>query len=158
METLSIQKKDAMTAFQKADESGKKLLTNLFGNQLPINIKDRIKTFEDACAVLELDPDNILPYIKQTKDPEQISINAYRKLITIARALNEGWKPDWKNSKELKYYPWFDMSSGSGLSCPGSDHSYSGTTVGSRLCFKTSDLAIYAANQFADIYTEYFIM
>ncbi len=158
METLSIQKKDALTAFQKADESGKKLLTNLFGNQLPINITDRIKTFEDACAVLELNPDSILPYPKHTKDPEEISINAYRKLITIARALNEGWKPDWKNSNESKYYCWFFMNSGSGLSVPHFVRTRSITYVGSRLCFKTSDLAIYAANQFSDIYTEYFIM
>jgi len=65
---------------------------------------DRIKTFEDACAELELYPEEVLAGFMKTASTDEI---AYRKLRIIAEALNEGWKPDWSNSDEYKYYPWF---------------------------------------------------
>jgi hypothetical protein len=73
----------------------------------------------------------------------------------IAKVLNEGWEPSWNNSNENKYYPWFKMNSGSGLSCSGYDFVLSYTSVGSRLVFKSAELATYAGNQFLDIYSKF---
>jgi hypothetical protein len=119
---------------------------------------DEIKTFEDACkklGILELVPDfSTLP------EKYRASIYAHYKLMIIADALNEGWIPDWTNSREYKYYPWFEMGSpsGVGFSCDGYDLWYTLSGVGSRLCFKTAELARYAGKQFEELYKEYFVL
>jgi hypothetical protein len=112
-------------------------------------ITDRIKTFEDACRELGVKPvdDSFLT-------PDE---SAYMKLKVIAKALNEGWKPDWNDSNEYKYYPWFSMSSsGVGFSCDDCSFSRSIAPVGSRLVFKNRELAEYAGKQFAAEYKEFY--
>lgn len=124
-------------------------------------IIERVKTFEDACEVLGIAP--LLPDFAGTHSDHQKSLIAHYKLIIIAEALNEGWKPDWSNGKWDKYYPWFDMddesSSSSGrFSFDFSVYWRSTSNVGSRLCFKSSELARYAGTQFEDLYREYFVI
>ena len=118
----------------------------------------KIKTFEAACKKLKIDPEKCLPDVKGMPEHHQDSTIAYAKLVIIAEALNDGWKPDWSNMEEWKYYPWFDMSSGSGLSFLGFADLYSLSFVGSRLCFKSAELAKYAVTQFKDLYEKYFVL
>jgi hypothetical protein len=124
----------------------------------------KIKTFEAACKLLKLDPKKVLPDVNSMPQGHQESTLAYSMLVIIAEALNkeanggQTWKPNWKDNNEWKYYPWFDMSSGSGLSYGDYDYQYSYSSVGSRLCFKTSDLARYAGTQFKSLYEKYFLI
>ena len=118
-------------------------------------MKAKIKTFEGACKALKLNPKTVLPDVNGMPEHHQKSIISHAKLVIIAEALNEGWKPDWKNSDEWKYYPWFRMSSGSGLAYGDYGSLYSGSIVGSRLCFKSSALAKYAGTQFIDLYSDF---
>jgi len=67
-------------------------------------ITDRVKTYEDACKVLGVEPINEQNAKAQGFRSDEI---ARRKLETIAAALNEGWKPDWNNTDQYKYYPYF---------------------------------------------------
>lgn len=113
---------------------------------------ERIKTFEDACRELGLSTVQI--GVDGLSDDEK-SIHAYAKLIIIARALNEGWTPDWNNTNQYKYVPWFKENSGFGLSYNDFVGWISTTNGGSRLCYKTRELAEYAAKQFADIYKDF---
>lgn len=104
---------------------------------------------------------------------------AYLKLRIITAALNEGWTPQFAKD-EYRYYPWFWLytkeeiakmnkeerkkcvlfggtaSSGAlaGFASAGSTYapSYPFAPIGSRLCFKSSALAKYAGEQFAEIY------
>lgn len=129
-------------------------------------ITDQIKSFEDACTALNLNSAEEIPFA-QPKNRDQKAVNAAAKIFIIAKALNERWVPDWYNWDEYKYYPWFDMSpekddeeetavGGSGFSfvdCDSGDSS-----VGSRLVFKTRDLARYAGTQFLDIYRDLMII
>lgn len=77
-------------------------------------------------------------------------------MVVIAEALNEGWNPDWDNDDELKWRPWFWMSSPSGFAFDDTSYGDSNTYAGggSRLCFKTDALADYAATQFIDIWKD----
>ncbi len=162
--TLTIEKKNAIRAYNEADDKGKKLLTDLLGEKAvtPDKITDVVKTFEDACAALGLEPGMILPFMHGDALADDIvSIQAFAKLTVIARALNEGWQPDWNNSTQAKYYPYFKYngggsgSSGFGLSDYGyvCDGTYTG--LGSRLVFKSAELATYAGTQFTDIYNDF---
>ena len=123
-------------------------------------ITDKIKTFEDACKVLGINsedfkityPDNVSHHAK--------AFVAHMKLVIIAEALNEGWKPNWNDWDEWKYYPWFKMGSPSGGGFSYGDCGYWSAIsyVGSRLCFKSRELAKYAGNQFEELYKEYFVL
>jgi hypothetical protein len=92
------------------------------------------------------------------------ALNAYAKLFIIAEALNEGWVPDWADSDQYKYYPWLLVKkntknpSGFGLSYDGYDCAGSYSNVGSRLCFKSSELAEYAGKQFKKEYEEAYLI
>lgn len=119
------------------------------------DITDHVKTFEDACEILGIEGDVINGSISDALAGDADSIAAYAKLIIIARALNEGWVPDWSSSSQYKYIPWFKHKSGFGLSSYGYVGWATTTPVGSRLCFKTKELAEYAAMQFADLYNDY---
>lgn len=119
------------------------------------SITDQVKTFQDACEILGIDGEVITGSINDALSDDAESITANIKLIIIARALNEGWVPDWSNGSQYKYIPWFKHKSGFGLSYYDYDDWYTTTTVGSRLCFKTKELAEYAAEQFADLYKDY---
>lgn len=153
-QTLQITKANARKLFPTASGEFKQMLIDTFGEEFfSMKITDRIKTFKDACDALGLDPDNC---IQDATGTDGGALQAYAMMFIIARALNEGWQPNWDNSSEYKYYPWFDMRSGVGFSGSGYDDSAAGTDVGSRLCFKSSELAIYAGKQFADIYKAMF--
>lgn len=117
-------------------------------------ITERVKSYEDACAVLGIHPTELNISVAGYGDGLSESIKAYGKLIVIAQALNEGWTPDWTNSNEYKYYPWF-KASGSGLSYCGCGSWFTFSAVPARLCFKSAELAKYAGTQFIDLYTEY---
>ncbi|MDR1584981.1 MAG: hypothetical protein LBS07_02240 [Prevotellaceae bacterium] len=123
-----------------------------------VSITEQIKTFEDACKVLELNPEN-LPIVEHLPEKDRKSIIAYYKLIVIARALNEGWEPDFSDWNQLKYWNWFYASNGAsaGFVCASTYYTASRTSarIGSRLCFKTRDLATFAREQFRDLYFEY---
>lgn len=116
----------------------------------------------------------------QFNSPRTPDLLAYIQLRIITYALNEGWVPQFTED-EYRYYPYFflytqkeidEMSEddkaqlllvgGSayngalcGLSYASSNHGFSssGTNIGARLAFKSSELAIYAGNQFREIYS-----
>lgn len=124
-------------------------------------ITDRVKTYEDACKVLGVEPINEQNAKAQGFRSDEI---ARRKLETIAAALNEGWKPDWNNTDQYKYYPYFYIQenangASAGLSCASTNSAatYTYAFFGSRLCFYASRLARYAGNQFTDLYEQILI-
>lgn len=125
-------------------------------------ITDRVKTYEDACKVLGVEPINEQNAKAQGFRSDEI---ARRKLETIAAALNEGWKPDWNNTDQYKYYPYFYIQENAkgkgsaGLSYAHANNAATSATatIGSRLCFYASRLARYASNQFTDLYEQILI-
>lgn len=156
-ETLEITRQAAIKAHDEASTKGKTLLENLFGKRVfQKDIKERIKTFDDVIKELGDDPEEFKNAISIMEEPDEI---AYVKLKLIAKALNEGWTPDWSNGEWDKWYPWFNMndsSSAGRFSFDGAGNLCSTSFVGSRLCFKSKDLATYAGTQFLDIYKDFF--
>lgn len=120
----------------------------------------RIETFEQACKALGLDPEKVLPDFSHFPEQHQKAMIAHAKLVIIAQALNEGWTPDWSNGEWDKYYPWFTMGSASGVGFSCHDFGLWGSrsNVGSRLCYRSAEIAKYAGNQFIELYKDYFLM
>lgn len=123
-----------------------------------MDIIKKIKSFEDACSVLKREAS--VPDFSMIAEKDRKALTAHYKLIVICEALNEVWTPDWTNN-EWKYYPWFymdDEGSSGRFSFLGSVSQRSYSLVGSRLCFKSRRLAKYAAEQFLDLYRDYFLL
>ena len=156
-------------------------MKKVFGEDVfkPADIRDRIKTFEDAKR--ELGNDH--PLVKEWNLGDNLSadLEAYLKLRIIVAALNEGWKPKF-TSDEWRYFPYFYLVTkneiekmddeersrvvlrshshavaGGGIVYANADLDSSAayTSFGSRLAFKNRDLAIYAGQQFIDIYANF---
>ena len=130
------------------------------------DICERVKSYADACNVLGIGEMDEKAMKASGFRPDEI---ARRKLETITEALNEGWRPDWNNTDEWKYYPWFYIKPGqgkdpdgkpygasAGLSCATTTYTASNTTAdfGSRLCFHERRTAAYAGDTFRDLYAQ----
>lgn len=100
------------------------------------------KPYEDACKLLGLRPVANYKSYKLTDETRN-----FIKLETIAKALNEGWKPKVTDPKEVRYYIWgwnyTNNQKPSGLlkvrSHDGLGYAYA--DVGSSLEFKDRDTA-----------------
>jgi hypothetical protein len=129
--------------------------------KLPEDIKERVKTIDDAKAILGSDDleVRILNILEKEMSTDNHVIN-YQRLVVIAKALNEGWQPDWQNCKWDKWYAWFEMgsSSGSGFAFDSADGRNAFSHAGSRLCFKSRELAEYAGKQFFENYKQFLIL
>ena len=149
--TVNIEESTARSMYKTASPEWKLALEETFGKEFFTGkITDRIKTYEDASLELEEQPivESIFKSLSFTTD----EIN-YRKLKTITKALNEGWVPDWTNSNQAKWYPYFRLSSGAFVfDDTYYDYSDAKAGDGSRLCFPSDELATYAGKQFTDTY------
>jgi len=186
---LTISRENALAAYDNTDANGRELLEHLFGKELFVkkDITERVKTFEDACAVLGDENQFVLLYnvfinefsvtkhIQSDKD-----VLTYLKLRIITAALNEGWEPQFTED-ECRYYPWFEFFTQSELNEMSDDekgrvvgraysnsHASGGLAYasangassysfgsGSRLAFKTRELAEYAGRQFVELYADF---
>lgn len=146
-------------------------------------VTERIKTFEDACEELGAEHPLVklwtdYPDIGLNSQSEDVV--AYMKLRIICAALNEGWEPQFTKD-EWRYFPWFalytqeeidDMdedeksrvvyrsfynaNANGVVAYSSADYGASNAVayIGSRLAFKSRELAIYAGKQFIELYAD----
>lgn len=148
-------------------------------------VTERIKTFDDACNALGDEHPLVTQYRLTAGaykgDPMTEDFIAYLKLRIIVAALNEVWEPKFTED-EYRYFPWFYcytkeeydkldgeekgrcvLRSGNNTNsygvfvCCGAygDTSGSGANDGSRLSFRTRELAAYAGRQFIEEWADF---
>ena len=142
---LSLSIDEAKLLYNGVRQERKEELEKFFPELKPQPIIDRVKTYEDALEVLGRS------YFKRTNlYPRE---TARRKLEIIIEALNEGWKPDFNDIKQSKWYCYFDGSNaGLGYSISISSPAYAAAHIGVRLCLKSKELADYCRTQFKLLY------
>lgn len=178
--TIEIKVEDIKRAFDEANDNVKNGILNSFPQfKEALPVTDRVKTFRDACREVCIDPSTY--FIRCENEPADVI--AYMKLRVICKALNEGWTPRFVEG-EWRYFPYFHICSeeeiirlseekksrvayrsGSiayacgGVSCAYAsyDSAYVYASFGSRLAFKTEELAEYAGKQFTKLYAEYLL-
>ena len=184
-EKITIQKENVLNAYNQASEEQKALLENMFGKDMfhPQDIKERVKTFDDAVAILGNDNQAVIDYYAIADKTCTEDILAFAKLRVIAEAMNEGWKPKF-DGDECRYYPWFyiytkeeyeELDEGEKKSCrvplrlnshasaygglvfTNAIHAGSNSCahIGVRLAFKAKELAEYCSKQFIDIWADF---
>lgn len=120
-----------------------------------MNKKTIDQIFEEACIGLGISM--TLPDVSLLPERNQKAIIAFYKLCVITQWRNEGWEPNWNDPNEWKYYPWFYLKSdaaGLGFSYSDSAASHAYALIGSRLCFKSRQLAIESANDLLPLYED----
>ena len=152
-----------------------------------MGITDKIKTFDDACKAIGLAGPEALPELLQEKYAAIVPshIKAQLKLEIITLALNEGWQhiPD---GKHWAYWPWFflytageiadmgkkgaeeraminatdvsDVFAGLGSAVSHYAWSDSHAYIGSRLAYKSRELARYSGKQFIELWKEAYLI
>lgn len=156
--SLEINENKAYELYPTASPEFKQVLEDTFGKEFfNRKITDRVKTYEDACAVLGIDPHTSMPDTSDCPKEDRRAYIAFHKLVVITRVLNEGWRPDWSNTSQPKWFNWWYTNGNAGLACANSNFAPSLATAhfGSRLCFKSEALADYAAETFKGLYEEY---
>jgi len=152
-----------------------------------MDITDKIKTFDDACKAIGLAGPEALPELLQEKYAAIVPshIKAQLKLEIITLALNEGWQhiPD---GQHWAYWPWFclytageiadmgkkgaeeraminatdvsEVFSGLGFASSVDAWSASAANFGSRLAYKSRELARYSGKQFIELWKEAYLI
>ncbi len=179
---ITINKENILNAYNQASGEQKALLENMFGKDMfqTKDIKERVKTFDDAVAILGNDNQAVIDYYAIADKTCTEDILAFAKLRVIAEALNEGWKPKF-DGDEYRYYPYYclytkqeynnlsyeekksvDRASSNAGAYGGLVYAYavgafsdSNANHGSRLAFKNRELAEYSGKQFIDIYKDF---
>ncbi|MEG2151131.1 MAG: hypothetical protein RRY36_07940 [Bacteroidaceae bacterium] len=85
---------------------------------------------------------------------------AMHKLITIAEAWNkvDEFVPDYGNTNQYKWFPWFIYSDdAAGFVPTDTKASVTAAPVGSRLCFKTEERATQFGKQFIDLWNDFLL-
>lgn len=179
---IEVKFEDVKRVFDEAGDSAKESILTLFPQlKEAIQITNRVKTFEDACHEIGIDPEQ---YMSKYED-EPADVVAYMKLRVICKALNEGWVPQFTWGEE-RWSPWFllwteeelldkddkwkidqNLMSINGyvgdfasFANPGSSHAPFGARldVSSPLCFKSEELASYCGKQFIDLWADFYLM
>ena len=187
--SIQLKKENVLNAYKNANYEEKNLLEQLFGKEIfkPTDVRERIKTFEEALDELELRSADGDKYAESLYDDwhnvitENNDLTAFLKLRIITEALNEGWRPQFVED-ERRWYPYFRLytkeeiekmddeikarvvarsnsyayaNGGVSYANANFDSAYVYASCGSRLAFKTAELAEYAGKQFIDIYADF---
>lgn len=151
--TLSVDKSRVVKVYNESDNSTKQFLETLFGKREFVPITKLVTSYETACSLLGISTE--LPFeFDDEYNPFYEEFVARYKLSVIARALQEGWQPDWTKRDEKKWYVWFKYKAGVGFVVDDTAYgnTLADTSVGSRLCFPTSELARYFGEQFIELH------
>ena len=177
---IQIQQENVLNAYKNASDEQKELLEHLFGREVfkPVDVKERIKTFADAAKAVGIEDPEEWESGYSDVEPD---ILAYFKLRIITKALNEGWEPKFIPG-EYRWAPYFLLytkeeiekmnaetrarvvyrshnyaDAVGGVSCAVANYDSADVNagIGSRLAFKSEELAEYAGKQFTEIYADF---
>lgn len=177
---IQIQQENVLNAYKNASDEQKELLEHLFGREVfkPVDVKERIKTFADAAKAVGIEDPEEWESGYSDVEPD---ILAYFKLRIITKALNEGWEPKFIPG-EYRWAPYFLLYTkeeiekmnaetrarvvcrssyfayafgGVSFAYANSDSAFVYASIGSRLAFKSEELAEYAGKQFTEIYADF---
>lgn len=124
----------------------------------PQEINLVVDSYEAALKYLGHEDNNMVIW---TGSYPEAMISMY-KLLTIAEAWNkaDNFIPDFDNSSQRKWYPWFykpNKSVGFMFAYPYNAPSNATAALGARLCFKTEERAEQFGTQFIDLWNDFLL-
>jgi hypothetical protein len=153
---LELSKETAKKIYPESPDWLKEIMEENFGKESfkKTDWKD-FKTFDDLCrAALDITEGQYNKRWEQSSlDPSTL---AFEKMKVLTKAYNGDWTPDYYNTQQYKWYPFFKvLSSGFGFSDTLYFYVVTLTSVGSRLCFETEEKAAHAGKTFTKLFEEF---
>ena len=142
-----------------ADKYGKKAFV-LESTSLitPDEINVKVDSFEAALEYLGRENNACMYGIPEKHAKAMV---AMYKLITIAEAWNkaDNFVPDYDNTNQYKWFPWFQKLGTSGFvyASTNSTASSASARFGYRLCFSTSERAEQFGKMFIDLWNDFLL-
>lgn len=112
-----------------------------------------LKSWEDVCFYKGIKEEEVLPFKSPKTKLEKVT-NAFFKINIISEIFNEDWKPDFNNSKEKKYYLYFERRS-VGWVVNAANWLADFAFVGSGFYFKNKETALLIGERFLDLFNDY---
>ena len=148
---------------------------------IEVDVAEAIDTFDAACNYLNLKPgttfhvtNNVITLDSEDQqcydilfkyiNPHHLkAIAALNQLFTIAEAWNkeDDFTPDFSDWEQEKWFPWFVYDKdAAGFVCAYTNYAPAdaSATIGSRLCFKSSERAEQFGKRFTRLYNEVFTL
>jgi len=142
---LQIETQKFLDFYDKSTPEVRESLKPLFGNQIIEYLCFKIKSYEDACEYL------YNTYI-EINIPDR-KATAYSKLLTIIKALNDGW-----TENGVYFYPEFSIEDNKfelkQIKQGGWTDSF---PFSNAFKFRDAELAKYCAEKFIDLFKEVYI-
>ncbi len=106
--------------------------------------------------------DDVANLVSEVNPKHIKALIAYNRLCTIAQAWNkaDGFEPDFSNTSQYKYFPWFEYSRDAAGFVSASTYNAATSAfalIGSRLCFMTRERAEQFGKQFIDLWNDVFL-
>ena len=99
--------------------------------------------------------------IPEVREHHAKALNALNKLFTIAEAWNkaDGFIPDFDNTNQYKWFPWFRKQGTAGFVYAYTNYTATAAHAhfGSRLCFKSEERATQFGKQFIDLWNDFLL-
>ncbi len=127
---------------------------NIIFKEVKKEITERVRSIADAIKELG-EEDEAVMQLRLLESVKGLSskIISEQKIVVFAKAINEGWIPDWNNGEFDKWFLWYYLNE-----VPRVGYSYdwsSGSCTSSRLCYKTKSLAEHANKCVGSEYIKY---
>ena len=155
MKNLKIDETKAKQLYKTASKDFKEVLHDTFGEEFfNDSLFDRIKNLDDIYEELgrtqpTLKDFSFLPKEKRVKALSFIHIQA------IEEVFNEGWVPNWKNTGEYKYYPYFEYKAQGGWSLFFCYFFFYSGSDGQPAFFKSKEIVGHVIRYFMFVYKDY---
>jgi len=141
-----MNKKEAIKRLDSLENEAKEL-RKIIEKEEEIDVF-KVKTYSEVCKHLK---EQELTSCDFSGEDGKKLLN-FSKIKQLERFYNQGWKANWNNSNEYKYYPYFTKSSGGG-SIGSYCYCVGVSFFGAVGFYKTSEIATFVGKTYKDIYT-----
>ena len=146
----NLSKQETLVRLDKIEAEQKELRKFIESSGKKGLITDRVKTVKDACEELGKNYDDFMKLCSLV--PKEAGTMKVKMFI---EALCEGWKPNYDDSNEAKYYPWFKKTNTGFVFFLGVYTDYCDSCVGSSLVLPTPELVKHAVACILPEYNEH---
>jgi hypothetical protein len=144
-----MDKKQALKELKELKDRANKLEAII---NAPESLIGSITTYKQVCKALNIEELTLSDFSFLPTEDRKKTL-AFHKLQQIAKLFNGDWKPDWKNTNQNKYYPYFNAASGGlGFSDSGSCFFSCFSSV---VYFKDKETSDYVGKTFLSIYKDF---
>lgn len=126
--------------------SGNDLLVKTAKEAFPNLVKTNFQIACEALGISDVIPEGLSK-----------STRALFQLEVIIAYKNEGWKPDFNNKNQCKYYPWFELVNGEQVLSVVRNY-FSSALVPAPTLFKSRELCEETVKENMDLYNDYIQM